>query len=128
MAGIHRPVRRLYNTLGRTLAAHFRSAGRRVITVEWGTGGELAAALTAPAGASAYYLAGLVLGEGPADNLDLLGLGRRLGADLVVVLDGLAEPPRLEAFEPATGRRITTALTGVEDLFRLIRVPEPGTA
>lgn len=110
------------------LAAHFKSAGRRVITAEWGTAGRLAAALTAPPGASAYYLAGLVLGEAPADGPDLMGLGRRLGADVVVVLDGLADPPRLEVLQPATGRRTTAVLTGPEDLARLVRAVVWGSA
>ncbi len=104
MAGIHRPVRRLYNTLGRILAAQFRSAGRRVVTVEWGTGGELAAALTAPPGASAYYLAGLIFPAKPDHPVDPAALGRHLGADLVLCLDGNREPPAIWVTEVATAR------------------------
>lgn len=78
-------------------------AGCRLASVEWGTGGRLAAALTAPAGASAYFLGGLVFPGKPA-GFDPAVFGRRLGADLVLTLDGLADPPHLAVTEPTTGR------------------------
>jgi hypothetical protein len=103
VAGVHRRFYRLYGALIRRLAAEARATRRRMATVEWGTGGRLASVLTAPPGASAYFLGGLVLPQKPS-AFDFTAFGRRLGADLVVVFDGLADPPQLFLTEPTSGQ------------------------
>lgn|GEM_PF-2268035 len=103
MAGVYRGFHRLYGALIRRLAAEARATGRRIASVEWGSGGRLASILTAPPGASAYFLGGLVLPQKPS-GFDFAAFGRRLGADLVVVFDGLADPPQLFLTEPTSGQ------------------------
>lgn len=121
MGGVHRPLHRLYHSLGLAIARRLRQNGRKVVSVEWGTGGRLAAGLTRPPGASAYYLAGLVLPGPPGDDLEAEEVGRRLGADLAVSLDGLARPPVVEIIDLGAGRRVSAVLTGPEAAASLLR-------
>lgn len=85
-----------------------------VVSVEWGTGGCLAAGLTWPSGASAYYVAGLILPGPPGGDLEARKLVRRLGADLVVSLDGTSRPPVVEVIDLGAARRVSAVLTGPE--------------
>jgi len=88
--------------------------------VEWGSGGRLAAGLTDPPGASAYYLAGLILPETPPGGLEPELVGRQLTADLVVSLDGTSRPPVLELIDLRAGRRASAALTGAKVVDSLL--------
>jgi len=88
--------------------------------VEWGSGGRLAAGLTHPPGASAYYLGGLILPDAPEGDLRAESVGRRLGADLVISLDGASRPPVLEITDLRAGRRAAAALTGPEVVDSLL--------